>query len=90
MNKLELDDTPAWMAELTLERDREIIKKLLLDDEFVGRFTVELKKDEFKLWSKQLMRELFDTSKKTRTDRRRVFLETVKRKTKEYNEGKKH
>lgn len=89
--ELELDDTPAWMAELALERDREIIKQLLLDDQFVGRFTVELKKEEFKLWSKQLMRELFDTSEEQipKPIDTEHFLELIKRKTKEYNEGKK-
>ncbi len=89
MNKLELDDTPAWMSELALERDREIIRQLLLDDEFVGRVTVGLKKDEFKLWSKQLMRELFETSEEQELIDTEHFLEMVKRKRKAYNEGKK-
>ena len=89
MNKLELDNTPTWMAELSLERDKEIIRQILLDQEFVGSITVELRKEEFKLWSKQLMRELFETSEEQELIDTEHFLEMVKRKRKAYNEGKK-
>ena len=63
----------------------------LLDIDYMKEFSTRYKKDEFKLWSKQLMRELFDTSEKqtSKPIDTEHFLETVKRKRKEYNEGKK-
>ena len=87
MSKLE---DISWMNELSAQRDKEILANLL-DVDYMKEFSARYKKDEFKLWSKQLMRELFDTSEKQTPKPIDIekYLELVKRKRKEYNEGKK-